>query len=89
MNRQIMLYLFKKLTAFVNFKTCFHLFIGIKTRSLLSRHPYCSVENPISQLTATLRGTGSVDSTGREIGIIPLVKGQWSPLYHLNKLSRL
>ena len=40
---------------------------------ILCRQPYCSLECRISRSTATLRSTGSVDSTGRKIGITPVV----------------
>ena len=42
----------------------------------LCRQPYCSVEGRISRSTATLRSTGSIDSTGRGIGITPVVMHQ-------------
>ena len=42
-------------------------------KSFLCRHPYCSVENRISRSTAALRSTGSVDSTGSDFGITPVI----------------
>ena len=49
-----------------------HVSKGVKIMSLC-RHPCCSVKNRNPRLTAALRSTGSVDSTGNEFGITPCI----------------
>ena len=51
-----------------------YLKITLQQPYTLCRQPYCSVEARISRSTTTLRSTGSLDSTDKEIGIIPVIK---------------
>ena len=46
---------------------------GVKFTLSLCRQPYCSVENRIPRSTAALHSTSSVDSTGSDFGITPVM----------------